>query len=136
MIRPPKPMPTALAALALAAAGGAAATPATPEPPPGRACFLSNNWDGWNAAAGGDVIYLRVRINDVYKVELTPGSHVRKDADKFLINRIRGSSWICSPMDLDLALSDHHGFRQGLIARSLRKLTPAEIAAIPRKELP
>jgi hypothetical protein len=33
-------------------------------------------------------------------------------------------------------VSDHQGFRQPMIARSLRKLTPAEVAAIPRKDLP
>jgi hypothetical protein len=69
-------------------------------------------------------------------VDLTPGSHVRKYPDYFLINRLRGSNWICGPLDLDLSVSDHQGFRQPLIARSLRKLTPAEVAAIPRKDLP
>jgi hypothetical protein len=52
------------------------------------------------------------------------------------VSRIRGSNWICSPLDLDLTLSDHLGFREPLIARSLRKLTPEEVAAIPRKDLP
>ena len=57
-------------------------------------------------------------------------------AVNFLVSQVRGSNWICGPLDLDLQLSDHNGFRQGLIARSLRKLTPAEVAAIPRKDLP
>jgi hypothetical protein len=69
-------------------------------------------------------------------VDLTPGTHARKYGDRFLINQVRGSNWICSPLDLDLTLSDRQGFREPLIARSLRKLTPAEIAAIPRKDLP
>jgi hypothetical protein len=69
-------------------------------------------------------------------VDLTKGTHVRRDADRFLINRVRGSNWICSPLDLDLTLSDHHGFQEPLIARALRKLTPEEVAAIPKKDLP
>ena len=122
------------AALLVAMLGATGARAATDTAPP-RDCFLSKNWDGWSAPGEGDVLYLRVR-HDLFRVELTPGSHVRKDPDSFLINRVRHSAWICSPLDLDLALSDHQGFRQPLIARSLRKLTPAEVAAIPQKDLP
>lgn len=135
MIKPLYSIPIVLAAAALVASGAAAAPPPS-KPRPSNACFASNTWDGWSAPGDGDVLYLRVAMHDIYKVELTRGSHVRKDPDMFLVNRIRGSNWICSALDLDLTLSDHHGFRQGLIARSLRKLTPAEIAAIPRKDLP
>jgi hypothetical protein len=63
----------------------------------------------------------------------SPGLH---NGDRFLVNRVRGSDWICSPLDLDLTLADHNGYREPLISRSLRKLTPAEVAAIPRKDLP
>jgi hypothetical protein len=99
-------------------------------------CFLSSSWNGWNTTADGDALYLRINLKDVYRVELTPGTHARRYADQFLVNTVRGSSWICSPLDLDLAISDHHGFRQPLIVRGLRKLSAAEIAAIPKKELP
>ena len=127
----------ALAALAMAPLAHAS-TDAKPDQPAktNRSCFASNTWNGWSAAPGGDAIYLRVGLRDYYRVELTPGSRVRKYPDQFLVNQVRGSNWICSSLDLDLSLSDSHGFRQPLIARSLRKLTPAEVAAIPRKELP
>ena len=82
------------------------------------------------------MLYLRVGPRDIYRVDLTPGSHVQKFGDRFLVNRVRGSDWICSPLDLELTLSDHNGYREPLIARSLRKLTAAEVAAIPRKDLP
>lgn len=132
---------TALSKLSLAAAAAAVlaaplAAHAADKPKPGQQCFLSRDWQGWSAPGNGDVLYLRVRAHEIWRVDLTPGSHARKDPDYFLVNQVRGSSWICSPLDLDLTLSDHHGFRQGLIARSLRKLTPAEVAAIPKKDLP
>lgn len=127
--------PAVLAFAALLGAHGATAT-AAPGGSPGNSCFTSVNWDAWSATADGDALYLRVGLHDIYRVDLTPGSHVRKEPDYFLVNRLRGSSWICSPLDLDLTLSDHQGFQRPLIARSLRKLTPAEVAAIPRKELP
>jgi hypothetical protein len=128
----------ALAAGALAALAFAPLANATDAAPPktDRNCFASNTWNGWTAAPGGDALYLRVGLRDIYRVELTPGSKARKYPDQFLVNKVRGSNWICSALDLDLAISDSNGFRQPLIAQSLRKLTPAEVAAIPKKELP
>ena len=133
----PNPIPAALIAVALTMTGAAnAATNPKTGPKSGKDCFLSNRWEGWSAPGNADVLYLRVNTRDIYRVDLTPGTKVRKDSDRFLVNRVRGSNWICSPLDLDLTLSDHHGFQQGLITRGLRKLTPQEIAAVPRKDLP
>jgi hypothetical protein len=102
-----------------------------------RNCFPAGTaWQNWSAANNGDVLYLRVYIKDIYRVDLTPGSHVYKSPGYFLVNRVRGSGWICDALDLDLTLSSDYGFRKPLIAVSMRKLTPAEVAAIPRKELP
>jgi hypothetical protein len=128
-------IPLALAVALLAAASATTAS-ADPDKTTDRTCFASHTWDGWSAPGDGDTLYLRVGMHDIYRVELTPGTHVRKDGDRFLVNRVRGSDWICSPLDLNLTLSDHLGFREPLIARSLRKLTPEEIAMIPRKDLP
>jgi hypothetical protein len=127
---------TSILGAALLAAGCTTVATAAPQQTPARDCFASHLWDGWSAPGDGDALYLRVRMHDVYRAELTPGTHVRKYADNFLVNRIRGSNWICSALDLDLTLNDHQGFQAPLIVRSLRKLTPEEIAAIPRKDLP
>jgi hypothetical protein len=135
-----KAVAAAVAAGAMCGALGAAqATPAAKAGPAakhGASCFASSNWNGWTAATGGDRLYLRVGVKDIYQVELSPGSHARKMPGEFLVNQVRGTSWICSPLDLDLAIADDHGFRRPLIATGLRKLTPAEVAAIPRRELP
>ena len=125
-----------LATIGAVAVAFTAASAAESPKDPGKNCFLSYTWEGWTAPGDGDALYLRVGMHDIYRVDLTPGTHARKYGDRFLINRVRGSNWICSPLDLDLTLSDRQGFREPLIARSLRKLTPAEIAAIPRKDLP
>jgi hypothetical protein len=130
--------PSLVLAGAAAAALTAIAAQAAPTAAPSdhQNCFLGRDWEGWTAPGDGDALILRVHLNDYYKVELTKGSHVRKDPDRFLVNKQRGSSWICSPLDLDLQIADHSGFRQPLIARSLRKLTAQEVAAIPKKDLP
>ena len=123
--------------LILAAAAAAALTATAAQASPGHDnCFLGRDWGSWTAPGDGDALLIRAGIRDVYRIELTPGSHVRKFGDTFLINKERGSSWICSPLDLDLQVSDHAGFRQPLIARSIRKLTPLEVAALPKKDRP
>jgi hypothetical protein len=124
-----------LAALALALAAGAAHAD-TPGKASGRDCFLSNNWRNWTVSPSGDTLYLRVNVNDVFQVDLTPHSNVRKYPGSFLVNRVRGSNWICSALDLDLTLSNSTGMRQPIIARSLRRLTPQEVAALPRRLRP
>jgi len=125
-----------IGAVAFVATAATAAANPTEAPKRGESCFLSNSWQGWSAPGDGEMLYLRVNTRDIYRVDLVPGTHARKSGDRFLISQVRGSNWICSALDLDLKLSDHQGFREPLIARSLRKLTPAEIAAIPRKDLP
>jgi hypothetical protein len=122
----------AAAAIAAAGAGSAQASPAGPH----ESCFTPSQWQSWSAAASGDVLYLKVAVNDIYRVDLAHGSGARRDSDKFLVNDQRGSNWICSALDLDLSIADTYGFKKPLIATAMRKLTPAEIALIPRKERP
>jgi hypothetical protein len=119
-------------ALTLAATTARAASPEAHQN-----CFPAGSaWQSWSAPGDGDVLLLRVHINDIYRVDLTPGSRVYKSPGYFLVNRVRGSGWICSAIDLDLTLASDYGFRKPLIAVSMRKLTPTEVAAIPRKDLP
>lgn len=123
------------AALVVAALTATAAS-ASPDPHRSRACFASHTWQGWSASADGDALYLRAGPHEIFQVDLAPGAHVHKDGGHFLVARVRGSGWICSALDLDLTLSDQQGFQQPLLPRALRQLTPAEVMAIPRKDLP
>jgi hypothetical protein len=124
-----------LCAAVLALLPPAAASAASDEAP-SRDCFLSSNWQGWSVTPEADALYLRIRPNEIFRVQLTPGSHVHRYPGEFLVNRIRGSSWICSPLDLDLAISDTNGFSRPLIATGLTKLTPEEAAAIASEDRP
>ena len=123
---------TLIAALALAGlASTADATTAKPQD-----CFLSINWRGWSPINNGDSILIRVGLNDIFQADLTPGSHVYRYPNYWLTNEVRGSAWICSPVDLQLRLGTNYGTYQPLIVRSLRRLTPEEVAAIPKKDFP
>jgi hypothetical protein len=98
-------------------------------------CFFVTQWNGWKSPSE-NIIYLGVNLHDVYRVDLSAGSSLLLWPDAHLISRIRGSDSICSPLDLQLEISDLHGFREPLIATKLTKLTPEEIAAIPKKYRP
>jgi hypothetical protein len=123
----------AAAAAALISLAGATAASAAGA---GTSCFLANEWAGWHAPSP-DVIYLRVNSNRIYRLDLSAGSSSLQDPGMHLVSRIEGSDWICSPLDLQLEVADDMGgFREGLIVKSITLLTPDEVKAIPKKDLP
>lgn len=123
----------------IAASVSAAAVPALAQPRSStdgaRSCFYSTQWRGWSSPSR-DVLLLRVNNRDVYRVDLTPGPHSLRAPGAFLVNKVRGSNLVCSAIDLNLAVSEGHGFSSPLIARQLTKLTPDEVAQIPKRYLP
>lgn len=99
-------------------------------------CFLANDWEGWKSPSP-TVIYVRVGVSRIYKLDLSSGSNQLQEPDMHLVSKIRGSDWICDPLDLQLQLADNHGaFEEPLIVKSITRLTPEQIAAIPKKDLP
>lgn len=116
-----------IAASVLALASASAAEP--------KACFLFTQWQGWSSPSP-EILYLKVNLHDIYRVDLSAGSNQLQSAGVHLVSKIRGPSTICSAIDLDLAVADDHGFSTPLIARSITKLTPEEAAAIPPKFRP
>jgi len=100
-------------------------------------CFPSENWEGWKSPAP-NVIFIRVNLHDVYRLDLSAGSSLLQDPDVHLVNRMwGGGDYICTPLDFDLTVvEDMGGMREPLIVRSITRLTPAEIAAIPPKYRP
>jgi hypothetical protein len=127
-------------ALAASAAISLAACVGTMPPAPGSLasadCFSSTQWNGWSSPVD-DVIYLKVRNNDVYRVDLVPGSGRNLESgSQFIISEVRGSSRICSANDLQLWMADSVGFRTPLFPKLLRKLTPVEVAALAPGDRP
>lgn len=123
------------AALSAAMAMAAGSASAGPAPDGVRNCFFVNEWRGWSSP-DPSTLYLRINNREIYRVGLLPGGPNLDRAGYFLISQVRGSSSICSALDLDLSLSDHHGFKTPLFPRTLTRLSPEEIAAIPRKYRP
>ena len=132
-----------LKSVRLAAAAGAvlfsaplpvlAATRDDPRAP----CFFVTQWRGWKSPAP-DTLYLGINNHDIYEVKLSGGGSTQLSwPDMHLVSIDRGGSGsICNALDLDLKIADTNGFAEPLIARSLRKLTPEEVAAVPPKYRP
>ncbi len=119
-----------LVLLALAGAPAAVAAPAG-----SSSCFFPSQWQGWKAP-DAHTIYLHVGLHDIYRLRTKGACPALLSADAHLVNRIRGASTICSPLDFDLDVADSNGFRSACIIDSMTRLSPAEAAAIPPKLRP
>ena len=119
---------------ASATLGAASAAPAADTN--GRNCFTVNDWHGWSSPSP-DVLYLAVSFKDVYKVELAHPVEGLNLVDTVVVSDEAGLQSVCEAADLHLIMTHRRGgSRQGLIVRSLTRLTPEEIAAIPKKYRP
>ncbi len=124
----------AAGALALTGSLSLAASPALADAK--HPCFFISQWQGWHAT-NDHTIFIRVNLKDIYRLDLSAGSQeLTWPGTYHLVNVVRGSSSICTPLDFQLSLSDGHGFQQFLIVSNVTKLTPEEIAAMPKKDLP
>jgi hypothetical protein len=128
-----------LSTVLLAAAAPALADPAAPDaqakPRPARSCFSLSDWDNWSAP-DRDTLYLKVRNRDVYQVDLTRGTSMLTSPGVHLVSIVRGVDTVCSPLDLDLRVSDGFGMAMPIMAKKITKLSKEEIAAIPKKDRP
>lgn len=120
-----------LIATVLMLAAGSADAASAPAP---QKCFFITAWQGWSSPSP-TVLYLMVN-RDIYRVDLSVGSDWLRSPRMHLVSKLSGSSSICTPLDLNLELTDGQTFRQGLIPSAITKLTPEEAAAIPPKDRP
>ena len=127
-----------LAALALSAAMAvpALAQSEAAPPEPTRSCFFISDWTGGWRAPSPEVIYLRIKRHDIWRVDLSTRAPELQWADRSLVTTVNGGNTICSALDLNLSVTDGSGFRTPLIIKALTKLTPDEAAALPEKDRP
>jgi hypothetical protein len=122
-----------LAAVSMVSAATVQAQPASSTP---SQCFYPNNWNGWKATPDSKSIYIRVGVSDIYRLDLSAACPELQEPNAHLINDVRGPSQICSAVDLDLKVSDGHGFSTGCIVSSITPLSRAQAAALPRNLRP
>lgn len=130
----------ALIGLAVAGLGASGASAAQGDAPtkaikPIRQCFYLSDWRGWTAP-DKNTLYMKVRGRDVYRVDLAYGSNQLTWPGTHLVSIVRGPDSICHPLDLDLRVSDGMGFAIPIRAKTITKLTPEQIQALPKKDRP
>lgn len=114
-----------LSAVALAAASAAQAQPAKPS----RQCISTRQIDN-TTVVDDSTIHFRVG-RQIYEMKMAaPCPRLKDNIGGFVMN-LRGSDQICSPLDLQISVNDNVG---GFCnASTLRALSPAELAALPKK---
>jgi hypothetical protein len=125
-----------LAALALAVAAAPLAAPlAAHAADPARSCFRSHDIRS-HTLADRHTIYINVNDRDYYRVE-THGDCFAgaTSSDPLLMRSPPGTTYICKPIDMDLGVI-MGGMTNHCIVASITPLTPADVAALPKKLKP
>ena len=117
---------------ALLMIGAASAEPA--KKAPARQCFWAREVDGF-AAADDKTVNVRVGIHDVYQFEMFGRCNDVDWAQKIALVSQGGSSLICQGLDAELIVPTTIGPQRCQISK-MRKLTPEEIAALPKRGKP
>jgi len=101
-------------------------------------CFYLNQIQG-QAVLDDRTVLFRVNVKDVYRLDFAqqcPG--LRYPQPKLIITPFGGIGLVCHAIDLDVKVGDQGpgGFATACITKSLRRLTPEEVSAIPKAKLP
>jgi hypothetical protein len=124
-----------LSLLALLGSPALADTPAAKPAP--RDCFYINQFEGWKAP-DNRTIFIRVNTNRYYRLDLASSCATLTYPDAFLITKTRGPDTVCSAIDWDLRVGQSmpRGFATPCIVKAMSRMTPDEVAAIPKKFKP
>jgi hypothetical protein len=123
---------TALAAIAIA---GQAAAQAPASGNQQRNCFYGGNLNGFRAVDDQTVL-LNVGVRDIYEAKLFAPSNDLKWVNGIALVSRGGGNFICSKLDAEIVVPSSTMGPQKYPVTSLRRLTPAEVAAIPKKNRP
>jgi len=130
-------MQTTLAVTAALLACGTASPPALAKPAANydaQQCFYTRNVTSF-AAPDDKTLYVRVGVRDVYRFDLF-GHCPDIDWNQRLALVSRGSSWICNGMDAEVITHATGIGHQRCPVSAMHKLTPEEVAALPRRAKP
>jgi hypothetical protein len=98
-----------------------------------RECFWTRDVNGF-AAADQRTVYVRAGVNRVYELDLL-GPCPDVDWTEHLALESRGSDSICSGVDAMIIAPSPIG-PQRCAVRTVRRLTPQQVAALPPKARP
>jgi hypothetical protein len=104
------------------------------QPRAAEQCFYPTDWNGgWRAARDSRAIYVRVRMHDIYRLDLTAACPELQEPDAHLILKLRGPAIYCTALDFDLSVAETPpGIAVPCIVSRMTQLTPSEAAALPK----
>ncbi len=116
----------------LLAIAAAAAQPASH----GVQCFSSTQVENWRAP-DTRTIYIRVRSNRYFRLDLAAECSTLRAPGAQLITTFGGSDMVCSALDWDLKVSAGlDSAVEPCLVKTMTQLAPAEVAALPKNARP
>ena len=127
-------MIVSLAAVAIGLGLGDAIAQPTPQH---SSCFFVSQFESWRAP-DDKTIFIRVGMSRYYRLDLGSSCSRLQAPDVHLVMNVSGSDTICTPLDWDLKVADSppDGISTPCIVKAMTELSPADVAAIPKKFKP
>ena len=105
-------------------------------PKPAEQCFRSRDYQGFRPLSDKAFV-VRANSGRYYQIEVASGCPELKAPNARLITMQHGLDRVCGPLDWDLRVSQGAGdVAVGCIVTGQRRLTAAEVAALPRRARP
>jgi hypothetical protein len=124
-----------LLAVSVLAATTVSALAQSPSPTP-NSCFYINQFQSWRAP-DPKTIYIRVNLNQYYRLDLAQECPALRWPMAHLITKTRGPDTVCTALDWDLSVADEpRGIPEPCIVKAMTPLSPQDVAAIPKKFKP
>jgi hypothetical protein len=117
-------------AAALVPGSGAQAAPSR------DACFARSNINGFSAP-NDRTVYVRVGVSQIFRLDLMTKCINLTFRQNIGLEARPANAFICSPLEATVVYRDTGGgFPQRCPVTAIHKLTPEEIAALPKKDRP
>lgn len=97
-------------------------------------CFYTRNINGFQAS-DDHTLYIRVGVRDIYRLDLMTDCQGLTFRQGIGLESTPGDPWICSAIQATVVYRDT-GIRNRCPVSNIHKLTPDEIAALPKRDLP
>lgn len=124
--------------LGAVSSSGADVTAASGPKPRAASCFFTRDWQTWKPSPDARSILIRVGLKRYFRLILSSSCPSLKWPDARLITHFRGTDSVCDALDWDIKVSEGPpgGVIEPCIVKRMVELTPAEVAAIPKKQRP
>jgi hypothetical protein len=124
-----------LAVAAALVAGGALAQDKPADKANGGQCFFAREIRNYTVSDDEQTLYLKVGGNHFYKLGLGSSCTGLAHRTRISLKAARGASTICQAIDVDL-LTSERGSRLPCTVYDMHEMTPAEVAALPKRDRP